>query len=81
VIPGMGHCSGGEGASEIDYLSYLEAWVEQGQAPDKLIGSHGQNDAPQRVEFSRPAYPYPLRAQYLGRGDPKDASSFGPVEP
>jgi Tannase and feruloyl esterase len=44
VVPGMGHCGGGEGASEIDYLSYLEAWVEKGQAPDKMIGAHVDTD-------------------------------------
>ena len=40
MIPGMDHCSGGAGAFAIDYLSYMEAWVEQGHAPDKLIGAH-----------------------------------------
>ena len=39
MIPGMGHCGGG-GASEIEYLDYLEAWVEQGKAPDVVIGTH-----------------------------------------
>jgi len=40
VIPGMQHCTGGAGAFAIDYVGYLEAWVEAGQAPDKLIGAH-----------------------------------------
>jgi hypothetical protein len=40
VIPGMEHCSGGDGAFAVDYLSYLEAWVESGEAPAKLVGSH-----------------------------------------
>jgi hypothetical protein len=34
---------------------------------------------PTTVEFSRPVYPYPLGTKYLGHGDPKEASSFGPV--
>ena len=38
VIPGMNHCIGGPGAGFIDYLSYLEAWVEQGNAPDHMKG-------------------------------------------
>ena len=33
MIPGRSHCRGGDGASSGDFLSYLEAWVEQGQAP------------------------------------------------
>lgn len=40
VIPGMNHCTTGDGAFAVDYLSALEAWVETGHAPDKLIGSH-----------------------------------------
>jgi feruloyl esterase len=40
VVPGMKHCTGGDGAFAIDYLSYLEAWVERGQAPGKMIGAH-----------------------------------------
>jgi hypothetical protein len=37
AIPGMNHCTGGEGAFAVDYLSYLEAWVEKGRAPDELL--------------------------------------------
>jgi hypothetical protein len=40
VTPGMNHCTGGDGAFAVDYLDYLELWVEKNQAPDKLIGSH-----------------------------------------
>src|SRR5262249_9376912 len=40
VIPGMDHCAGGSGANDFDYLSYLESWVEKGQAPDVMIGGH-----------------------------------------
>jgi feruloyl esterase len=45
MIPGMNHCSGGDGAFAIDYLSYLENWVEEGVAPDKVIGAHLQLDS------------------------------------
>jgi hypothetical protein len=40
IVPGMNHCRGGVGAYAIDYLSYLEAWVEKNQAPDKMVGAH-----------------------------------------
>jgi pimeloyl-ACP methyl ester carboxylesterase len=40
VIPGMKHCSGGDGAFAVDYLSYLEQWVEKQHAPDRIVGSH-----------------------------------------
>ena len=38
VIPGMDHCIGGPGAGLIDYLTYLEAWVERDEAPDVMLG-------------------------------------------
>jgi tannase/feruloyl esterase len=40
LVPGMNHCSAGDGAFAVDYLTYLEAWVEHGQAPDVMIGAH-----------------------------------------
>jgi feruloyl esterase len=87
MIPGMGHCGGGEGAWTIDYLSYLESWVEQGKAPERLVGWHmKQPHNPQRfppppheVSFSRPVYPYPSWARYEGSGDPNAATSFRAV--
>jgi feruloyl esterase len=40
VVPGMEHCSGGPGPYAIDYLSYLERWVEAGEAPMRVLGAH-----------------------------------------
>jgi hypothetical protein len=92
MIPGMDHCSGGAGAYAIDYLAYLEEWVEEGQAPDKLIGVHPANGGvdsfgtnlpldEDEIAFSRPSFPYPLNARYSGEGDPDDAASFEAVSP
>jgi feruloyl esterase len=39
VIPGMNHCGSGVGAYSIDYLTYLENWVERDRAPDEMIGA------------------------------------------
>ena len=36
----MKHCSGGDGAFAVDYLSYLEDWVENLHAPDRIVGAH-----------------------------------------
>ncbi len=72
MVPGMNHCSGGPGPDSIDYLSYLEAWVERGEAPDVMIGEHVEDG---EVRYRRPLYPYPDRARYR-RGDPNDAASF-----
>jgi feruloyl esterase len=94
LVPGMNHCTGGAGAFAIDYLSYLEAWVVQGQAPDVMIGAHVQGTNWSQsmnlkfplglatpVTFTRPVYPYPLRAKYKGTGDPNKAENFTGVEP
>jgi hypothetical protein len=60
VIPGMNHCGGGTGAYSIDYLTYLENWVEKNQPPDQMIAA--------RVSDSY------LAAQPLPEGLPPDAS-------
>ena len=46
MIPGMDHCSGGEGASAIDYMAAITAWVEEGAAPEYLHGMHPLPGAP-----------------------------------
>lgn len=37
LIPGMYHCSGGEGPSDFPLLNTLMSWVEGGAVPDMLI--------------------------------------------
>lgn len=89
VLPGVEHCAGGPGADTVNYLSYLEAWVERGEAPSQLLAAHLHSRDPlvhppqfpldpKLVEFTRPVYPYPTRVKYKGRGDPKDATHFAP---
>ena len=92
AVPGMNHCTGGDGPFLVDYLSYLEAWVEQGRAPDAMTALHvsglvknesyflnARPDPGMPIAFSRPLYPYPLFARYTGHGDPNNAASFEPA--
>ncbi|MGR9355903.1 tannase/feruloyl esterase family alpha/beta hydrolase [Rhizobium leguminosarum] len=37
MLPGVYHCSGGEGPSELDLLTPLMMWVETGVAPDAIL--------------------------------------------
>ena len=37
LLPGVGHCGGAEGPSQIDFLSPLMAWVEMHQEPTILV--------------------------------------------
>ena len=86
LLPGREHCGGGDGAWAVDYLTYLDGWVENGVAPDSITTFHPKNSnpdvdlqfplAPDAIGFSRPAYPYPARTVYRGKGDPNSANSF-----
>lgn len=88
LVPGMQHCSGGPGAntfgqgvpladSDHDVIKALEAWVEQGKAPDQIIATKYTNDDPtQAALFSRPLCPYPETAKWNGTGDVSDASNW-----
>lgn len=78
MIPGMGHCSGGTGATEVDYLEALENWVEKGQAPERVLG---KNVTDGQAGFTRPHFPYPDVARYTGKGDVKQAENFQRVTP
>ena len=40
MVPGMAHCSGGEGPDHFDKIDVMERWVEKGQAPDRIVASH-----------------------------------------
>jgi feruloyl esterase len=77
MAPGMGHCHGGEGPDDFDALGALEAWVEQGQAPEKVIASHRTDG---RVDRTRPLCPYPEHAKWKGSGSTDDAASFSCVD-
>ena len=71
LVPGMNHCGGGKATDQFDSLAALENWVEQGQAPDRIIARGAA--FPGRT---RPLCPYPLVARYSGSGDIESAESF-----
>lgn len=74
MAPGMAHCAGGEGPDSFDSLTALEHWVEQGQAPDRLIAAHRTAG---QVDRTRPLCAYPQVARYNGAGSIDDAANFG----
>ena len=73
MIPGMGHCSGGEGPDTFDKISLIEQWVEHGEAPTEIVASH---HAAGKIDRTRPLCPYPEVARYRGSGDIDDAMNF-----
>ncbi|WP_069263311.1 tannase/feruloyl esterase family alpha/beta hydrolase [Paraburkholderia nodosa] len=67
LVPGVAHCGGGEGFPNIDLVSQITAWAEQGTAPNTVMTY--QTDSSNNVTASRPVYPYPAVAQFTGTGD------------
>ncbi|HLF09854.1 MAG TPA: tannase/feruloyl esterase family alpha/beta hydrolase [Gammaproteobacteria bacterium] len=73
LMPGMGHCRGGIGPDRADFLGAMEAWVEDGVAPDRITAERIREG---RVDMTRPLCAYPQVAVWDGRGDPDHAESF-----
>ena len=73
MVPGMGHCGGGEGTSSFDMLAALEAWVEKSTAPASIPASRLREG---KVDRTRPLCAYPLVAVYQGSGDVNETASF-----
>lgn len=73
MVPGMGHCRGGEGTDTFDMVSALEQWVEKGTAPEQIPASRIVDG---KVVRTRPLCPYPQVAVYKGSGSTDDASNF-----
>jgi hypothetical protein len=82
LMPGMSHCSGGQGPNSFDALTAIINWAERGIAPQSLLTSQAPTTA-DPVQ-SLPSYPYPLMATYNGTGSVDVASSYHaalPAEP
>lgn len=79
MAPGVFHCGGGTGPSVFDTFGALVRWVENGDAPNRIIASGAGR--------TRPLCAYPYVARYDGTGDPNSAGSFeckpnyGPLSP
>lgn len=85
-IGGMYHCTGGPGATFIgqgidsnatnspegNVLTAMVRWVEEGVAPDTILGTAYVNETATsgEIAFQRRHCKYPLRTVYSGSGDP-----------
>jgi hypothetical protein len=78
LVPGLGHCSGGVGCGNVDWLTPLVEWVEKGAQPHTLIGLSTNPLYPDRT---RPICRYPQVEKYNGHGDINDAENFTCVAP
>lgn len=94
MVPGMQHCSDGDGAwvtgsasqsgiwpadNSTDYslIWSLIDWVENGNAPEAMIGTKFVDDEPSAgVAFTRPYCRFPVVAEYQGSGNVSDAANW-----
>ena len=75
MIPGMLHCGGGPGPSNVAWLELLRAWVEQGRAPEGIVATGGAAGAPNAG--SQPLCPYPGKASFAEDTLPRKALCSG----
>jgi feruloyl esterase len=73
MVPGMGHCRGGEGPSQANFFSAMERWRESGTPPDHITAYRVSGNS---VNMTRPLCPYPQDAKYKGIGSTNDAENF-----
>jgi feruloyl esterase len=75
VSPGVGHELDGPGANDVDLISAMDRWVEQGMAPDALVAKHVDH-ATGAPGASRPVCDFPRFPRYSGYGDSSVADNF-----
>jgi feruloyl esterase len=87
-VPGMQHCGGGIATDRFDAFASLVAWVEKGDAPDRIVAATNPANPslddlarPISPNRTRPLCPYPRFARYQGSGSIDDAVNFECVRP
>ena len=73
MVPGMGHCGGGQGVNTFDMVAALDRWVTSGTAPSTVPASRVRDGT---VDRTRPLCAYPEFAVYEGSGSVDDAANF-----
>jgi feruloyl esterase len=77
MIPGMGHCAGGDGPWMFNAISAIDKWVETKTAPDRIVVSN----PPGGPARTRPLCPWPREAAYSGQGSTDEEKNFTCVAP
>ena len=72
-FPGVGHCGGGAAPQPPSLFDALVNWVENGVAPDELIGTQNLGSGMTRT---RKICKYPNEAAYNGTGSINDHNNF-----
>jgi feruloyl esterase len=74
LAPGVDHGFRGAGQTPAGLNEAIIRWVEEGQAPDKLMAE--RRDSNGKVIRTRPLFPYPQTAKYKGTGSTDEAENF-----
>jgi feruloyl esterase len=72
-MPGVVHCGGGSGCDDADFAGVIRRWVEQGEAPTRIVARKLRDT---QVVRTHPLCAYPMTAQFKGTGSPGDAAAF-----
>ncbi len=73
MMPGVFHCAGGPGPDRVDWVTAIEDWVENGQAPKE---PPAYRVAEGTIDLARPLCVYPERAVYTGSGQGRELGDF-----
>ncbi len=73
MMPGVLHCGGGSGCDDVDWTVLIRRWVEQGDAPSRILARKLSGT---QVVRTHPLCAYPMTARYNGIGSPDDAAAF-----
>jgi hypothetical protein len=73
LLPGVLHYEGGPGPDKADWIKLITDWVEENEAPERVVVSKIKN---KQIVMTRPVYPFPKKVRYDGSGNPNLESSF-----
>lgn len=73
MVPGMGHCGGGDGASTFDMTAALDAWRDGDKAPERISAARVRQG---KVDRTRPLCAWPKVATYAGSGSLDHEANF-----
>src|SRR5438309_4385762 len=74
LAPGVDHGFRGAGPTPTGQIEAIIRWVEEGQAPEKLIAE--LRDSNGKIVRTRPLFPFPQVAKYIGSGSTDEAANF-----
>jgi feruloyl esterase len=73
MVPGMGHCGGGDGTSTFNMMSAISQWVETNKSPERIEASRTRGG---KTDRTRPLCAFPQVAKYNGSGSTDESANF-----